>query len=131
MRLILERSYLPHCTIGELYVPGLPKYFTIEKPWRGNALNVSCIPEGMYTCLPFSGNRFKDVWQLKDVPSRTYILIHTGNTSDHVQGCIAIGKKLSTQSYTITHSRKAMDELREFLPKEFSLRITVKQPGFP
>ena len=131
MLLTLERSYLPHCVIGELHVPGYHTYATIERPWLGNKPFESCIPEGVYECEPFSGNRFKEVWQLLDVADRTYILIHQGNKAEHVQGCIAVGKHLSTNRYTVGDSIKALNELRDFLPDRFQIRIIVKQPEYP
>ena len=106
MLLTLERAYLPHCTIGELHVPGFQTFATIERPWLGNKAFESCIPEGVYDCQKFSGNHFKDVWQLMDVPERSYILIHQGNKSEHVQGCIAVGQSLSTKDYAVYNSVK-------------------------
>lgn len=131
MLLTLERSYLQHCVIGELHVPGFHTYATIERPWRGNERNISCIPEGVYQCKPFSGRRFKNVWQLMDVPDRTYILIHAGNWAKDVQGCIAVGKALSSTDYMVMNSGDAIDELRGHLPDEFQIRVTVKHPEYP
>ncbi|WP_062260371.1 DUF5675 family protein [Endozoicomonas arenosclerae] len=131
MLLTLERAYLPHCTIGQLLVPGHNTYATIERPWKGNQPFESCIPEGVYDCQKFSGNKFKDVWQLMDVPERTYILIHQGNKAAHVQGCIAVGQTLSDNLFAVHNSVKAMNELREVLPDEFQIRITVNQPEYP
>ncbi|MTI13800.1 DUF5675 family protein [Sansalvadorimonas verongulae] len=131
MLLTLERAYLPNCTIGQLHVPGHWTYATIERPWKGNQPFESCIPEGVYDCEAFSGNRFKDVWKLKDVPDRTYILIHQGNESKHVQGCIAVGKTLSDRRFFVNDSVKALNELREILPDKFQIRITVKRPEYP
>ncbi|MCW7556500.1 DUF5675 family protein [Endozoicomonas gorgoniicola] len=131
MLITLERAYLPHCTIGQLHVPGFHTFATIERPWLGNKPFESCIPEGVYDCKPFNGNRFKDVWELQDVPERSYILIHQGNWARNVQGCIAVGKVLSSQEYMVINSENAINELRAFLPDEFQIRITVKQPEYP
>ena len=131
MLITLQRSYLPHCVIGQLDIPGHHTYATIERPWVGNKTNISCIPEGVYECRPFSGSKFKDVWQLMDVPDRSYILIHAGNWAKDVQGCIAVGKALSDQEYMVINSRKAIDELRAVLPESFEIRITYKHPGYP
>ncbi|WP_422451987.1 DUF5675 family protein [Endozoicomonas sp. ALC066] len=131
MMLTLERSYLPHCTIGTLDVPGLGTYFTIERPWLGNKPYESCIPEGVYNCRDFTGRRFKEVWEICDVPERSYILIHEGNQAKHVQGCVAVGMRLSERNYSVVDSVKAINQLREFLPSNFDLRITVRAPQYP
>ena len=71
----LERfAYLESGTLGKLTV-GPWSCYTIERPWKDNQSNVSCIPEGTYKCEPFSGDRFKDVVQILDVPGRTFILV--------------------------------------------------------
>lgn len=131
MTILLERSYLPNCTIGRLHIPfeDTQKTFaTIERPWLDNKPNVSCIPEGVYNCEPFSGNRFKGVWILNDVPDRTYILIHAGNYAKDVQGCIAVGQYLSDSQFMVMNSRHAINELRKLLPDEFQIKIKTYHP---
>lgn len=130
MLLTLERSYLPHCVIGELHIPGHDSYATIEKPWRRNRQNISCIPEGFYNCVPHNGTRFKNVWTLLNVPNRSAILIHIGNYEKDVIGCIAVGKRLSPSKYMVLNSGDAIGELRDILPEAFQIRITTKQPEY-
>ena len=130
MLIELRRSYLPHCTLGELRLPGQRTLFTIEKPWRDNQPNISCIPEGTYVVERYSGTKFKNVFQLKNVPGRSAILIHIANWAKEVQGCIGVGMKLSTAEYMVLNSGDAMDVLRESLPEKFLIRITTKLPYF-
>lgn len=131
MTVVLERSYLPHCTIGRLHIPfqDTQKTFaTIERPWLSNQANISCIPEGIYDVVPHNGSRFKGVWKLEDVPDRSYILIHAGNYSKDVQGCIAVGQYLSDDNYMVMNSRHALNELRDLLPPEFQIVIKTYRP---
>lgn len=131
MNIVLERSYLPHCTIGRLHVPipeGQETFATIERPWLDNKPNISCIPEGVYDCVPHNGGRFKGVWKLKDVPGRSYILIHAGNWSKDVEGCIAVGQYLSDTQFMVMNSRHAINELRDLLPNEFQIKIKQYHP---
>ena len=130
MKLTLERSYLPHCTLGVLHVPGAGEFATIERPWLNNKPNVSCIPEGVYQCVPHNGNKFKNVWCLENVVDRSAILIHVGNFVDDVIGCIAVGKTLSTEKYMVLNSGDAIDELRALLPEQFQIHIKTKQIEF-
>lgn len=88
-------------TIGELRVEGKPElegkvFHTIERPWKDNENDVSCIPAGTYQFVPHgweedSTAHMKQVWELQEVPNREGVLIHAGNTVKDVIGCIAVG----------------------------------------
>lgn len=70
----------------------LTQVFTLEEPWRDNQPNVSCIPEGSYRCIIAWSNRFQRLMpRLLDVPGRSGILIHPGNTLKDTSGCILVG----------------------------------------
>lgn len=93
-KLTLYRAYMgKDATLGMLGSKDydLPPLYTLEEPWRDNERKVSCIPSGVYVCKPHSGTRFKNVWRLQNVPNRDAILIHTGNTTDDIEGCILVG----------------------------------------
>ena len=72
----------------------------IELPWRNNEPNVSCIPEGIYTCVYRHSKKYKRHYHLLDVKGRTWVLTHSGNLAGdtikgfktHSAGCILIGK---------------------------------------
>jgi hypothetical protein len=95
--------------------------YTLEEPWRDNRKQVSCIPPGTYKCFPHDGAHFKDVWQVLDVPGRSAILIHAGNTLADTQGCILVGLGVSPNG--ITKSQLALKKLRELLPDRFTLEV--------
>ena len=65
--------------------------FTLERPWKGNAPGVSCIPTGEYSVVLCDSPRLGKVYWVKDVPNRSVIRIHWGNIAAHVQGCILLG----------------------------------------
>jgi Family of unknown function (DUF5675) len=55
-------------------------YVTGELPWRGNQPNISCIPEGTYTCKwLWSPSHARNLYHVMDVPDRDAIEIHSGN----------------------------------------------------
>ena len=66
---------------------------TMEKAWRDNKSNVSCIPAGVYKCemTPSSMDSDGDAYQVLDVPNRTSVKIHAGNEQGDSQGCILLG----------------------------------------
>ena len=65
---------------------------TLELPWLNNADNVSCIPNGRYTCIKHNSPTHGQVWQLNDVPERDNVQIHAGNTMSDTLGCILLGQ---------------------------------------
>lgn len=113
-------------TFGVMFLHDEPICVTCEDPWVQNMTSISCIPEGIYKCSEFNGKRFKDVWEVRDVPGRSAILIHQGNTIDDTHGCILVGRcfgKLGNLP-AVLQSSEAMQILRERLPSEFELIIT-------
>lgn len=111
------------CTLGTLEFDGLT-LFTLEQPWRGNARRVSCIPAGEYLCEMVVSPRFGRVYAVRDVPSRSHILFHAGNTAADTQGCILVGLAARPQDNRITQSRIALQRLHEYLGRRpFTLRI--------
>jgi hypothetical protein len=87
----LTRYYSPLGTHGILATP-IQEFRTIERPWLNNRKNVSCIPEGNYTCESRSSGRHGETFEIMDVSGRTHILFHKGNKPSDVEGCIAIGR---------------------------------------
>lgn len=110
---------------GVISVREIPICLTCENPWLDNQRNVSCIPPGVYQCVPHSGQKYKHVWRLEDVPGRSAILIHAGNTIKDTQGCIlpglTLGKHLGLPA--VLQSAVALNRLREALADEFILEV--------
>ena len=110
---LLERfCYHPKGTLGALTVGG-KRFYSIERPWLDNAPNVSCIPEGTYQMGWRDSPRFGETWHVKDVPDRTYILIHVANYPRDVQGCIGLGTALLGDRIAVGNSRDAVAQFEE------------------
>ena len=94
-------------------------YATLELPDRANTVNISCIPEGAYVCKR-GAIRGKMCYFLKDVPGRTSIAIHRGNTVDDTRGCILIGSIFGKfyGEFTVIESKKSMEKLLEELGED-------------
>lgn len=93
MILRLLRTYHADATLGELLV-GRERFATLEDPWRGNEARVSCIPEGAYLLRPrryYAGGY--DTLEVADVPGRSLILLHRGNTTRDTEGCVLLGER--------------------------------------
>lgn len=109
--LSLDRfAYHPTGTLGVLQA-SVAHFYTVEKPWEDNTPFKSCIPEGEYEMTWENSPKFGMCWHVNDVPDRTHILIHVGNTPRDVVGCIAVGRSLLGDSIGVAESRKAMSDL--------------------
>ena len=80
----------PTAIIGQLRI-GDMLLFTLELPWLYNHAFASCIPMGEYKWVPHLRPSGQRAVLLLDVPERTDILIHPGNTVKDIEGCIAPG----------------------------------------
>jgi hypothetical protein len=49
MVFVLHRTYFPEGTEGVLLFNGKLIYYTIELSWIQNSINISCVPEDLYT----------------------------------------------------------------------------------
>ncbi|MEH2700216.1 hypothetical protein GFL93_09430 [Rhizobium leguminosarum bv. viciae] len=105
--------------------------YTLEEAWRENKPKVSCVPAGAYRCIPHGWEFGTTVskprtWELVDVPGRSAVLIHVGNTTKDTEGCILAGMGLMVTQLlsSVSDSRIAIELMRrEVGPKEFMLTI--------
>lgn len=132
-RAILRRFLdLNGAMVGILTIPEFNfRCYTLEDAWRDNRQMVSCIPTGLYEVVPHgwekdSKPRFKRSYRLLDVPNRSAILIHTGNTDKDTHGCILVGHelKLGERNMILEASEQAMNQIRSLLPQQgFQLEV--------
>jgi hypothetical protein len=130
MQVVLTRTkYTGSATLGTLAVPGIDStIFTLEDPWRENSARSSCIPTGDYVCVPHGWERHTPfsktrVWEITNVPNRTAILFHAGNTTVDTLGCVLVG--LSQHGEKISESRHAIELMRTTIGrKSFDLTIS-------
>ena len=80
-------------TLGTLSIDGWPRMVTLEEAWRDNQRQISCIPEGNYTIKRHQSPRFGETFIVQNVPGRSHILFHAGNTDEDTLGCILVGSE--------------------------------------
>jgi len=97
---IIERFKITsNYSLGHCYVEHSPdniEYIgvSLERGWRNNEKNISCVPEGKYDLkLEWSPRFKKDLWELYGVPNRSEIKFHVANYWKELNGCIALGMK--------------------------------------
>ncbi len=95
---------------------------TVEREWKGNEVDVSCIPTGLYMAhrhMRHNGHEDEyEVFMLENVPGRTVIQIHIANFPSQLKGCIApVDKWWPEKGVAGAYSSNAfndfMDELKD------------------
>ena len=84
-----------------------------------------CIPEGTYVVIPHDSPAHPQTWEITDVPNRTAILIHDGNTEHDTLGCICVGDRMGWINglRAVLDSKITLKTLRAELPSSFTLTI--------
>ena len=82
-----------HGTYGVLIDGDTPICLTLERRWKNNKKNVSCIPTEIYMCKRVNSPRFGDTFKVLNVPKRSHILFHKGNLAEDSHGCIILGEQ--------------------------------------
>ena len=105
-------------TYGVLIGPDGPFIVTLELPWRDNEARVSSIPQGVYVCKRVQSPRFGNTFEVTNVPGRSHILFHGGNSTADTLGCILTGTTFDpvggmNGKNGVTGSKMAWDELMD------------------
>jgi len=117
----------------------LVKGYTAENPWRGNANEVSCIPEGVYKAGLHNSPQFGRTLWLKDVPERTEILVHVANSQTDVLGCIGPGDDYGWWAdrgeLAVWNSQETLDRIIQAIQDRGQANINVDirwhHPAYP
>jgi hypothetical protein len=100
---LLRTSRENNCVFGEMSIDDEFTCYTLERP-------AVLIPAGTYPLTYyFSPHNNMTVPLLHNVPGRTMIEIHAGNTPSDTEGCILVGRVKKSES--IEESRIALAEL--------------------
>ena len=102
---------------GRLYLNGQPLLYTLEPDIMMR------IRPGTYSAQIYQSPRNGRVLLL-DVPGRTFIEIHAGNSVKDTTGCILVGT--SRHGKEVWHSRSAMRQLLESLGSRSDIKVIVK-----
>jgi len=128
MRLYIDRRYLkPNYTIGRFYINGAPFCDSLEDTVREDGILIpgkTAIQQGMYKVLLTFSNRFNRILpEIIDVPGRSAIRIHPGNTEQDTTGCILVG--LNKLPGVLIESRKYSADLNIILQDQKDIWIKI------
>ena len=79
-------------TLGALKINKLPFCVTLEPADRLNQISISSIPAQQYDVKRIVSPTYGDCFEIMNVPGRTHILFHPGNTDDDTEGCILLAQ---------------------------------------
>lgn len=123
----IKRIALSDSTIGALEFDGF-RCATLELPDLDNKAQVSCIPAGTYKCKKIVSPSKGNCISITNVPMRSNILIHVGNFTSDVLGCIIVGDSIRDINNDgipdVTNSRHTFDKLMSITPDEFILKVS-------
>lgn len=105
---------------------------SLERGWRDNQQNVSCIPTGEYKLRYEYSPRFKkNLWEIYGVPNRRECKFHAANYWSQLNGCIALGTAHTDINkdgdLDVTSSRNTMTTFHDVLSAHTSdeLKLVV------
>jgi len=118
-------------TFGVLKIDKKVFCMTLELPDRENEVSRSSIPVQQYICRRYNSPKFGETFMVENVPGRSFILFHPGNTDEDTEGCILLGERVGNliggnrKTRGILNSRVAfkwfMGEMRDI--NEFHLTV--------
>ena len=112
----IQRKYSgPDCVSGYLLINGKAVCYVLERPWLGNIPEISAIPPGEYPATIRTDATKGWRIELSEVPNRTNVQIHVGNTTADSRGCLLPGKNIDTSLCKVLQSKDAMDALKQAL----------------
>jgi hypothetical protein len=116
-------------TIGILKIDKLVFCFTLEPKDMENKVNVSSIPAQQYICKRVESPTHGDTFEVMNVPGRSHVLFHKGNTAQDTQGCILLGEKIGFLhgKRAVLQSEMAFYEFMETLNEHRELHLTIQE----
>ena len=115
--------------IGALLICNKAFCVTLEPADQDNAPNHSCIPASQYLCQRCESLRFGETFKVLNVPKRTDILFHRGNTDDDTTGCIILGITWGNLSgdRAVLNSGKSFESFMDALKDHDEFILTIRE----
>lgn len=119
-------------TLGRLtiYAGEMMQYqcVTLEPSFVLNQSYISCIPTGKYPLEKRRSRKYDEHFHIKNVPNRSYTLIHAMNFYKQSEGCVGPGKRFKylndDNEFDVTSSRDTLGDLLKYLPDKTILLVS-------
>lgn len=118
-------------TQGAITYKGKLLCLTLEPPWKNNERKVSCIPAGVYVCKQRKSEKAKGMtFEVMNVPGRSSILFHPGNTVMDTEGCILVGMQVGDwlSPHSVALSLKGFENFMKVLGPVQSFTMEILWP---
>lgn len=116
---------------GVLLIDGMPRLLTLELPWKDNLPTLSCIPEGEYLCNRRKSSKTNSdyTYEVLNVPERSGVLFHWGNTTRDTEGCILVGNAIGSIGVTpvILDSKSGFLKFMAFMQGAPQFQLNIKR----
>ncbi|MGR5150171.1 DUF5675 family protein [Photobacterium alginatilyticum] len=122
---------LGETTLGKLTIEGKSKSWFVLEPSGPDSIAEGSdkrIKSGTYTVMPYSSPKYPNVYELQNVPGRSYILIHSGNYHKDTLGCLMPGKTwgcVSEKHYYVGNSKAALKEISAEISQYQYIQIRI------
>lgn len=122
-------------SLGHCYVIDNGKFeyigCSLERGWRNNQNQVSCVPVGKYRLIYEKSPKFnRYLWELYDVPNRQECKFHVANYWKQLNGCIALGKYHEDINYDndpdVADSKNTLEKLHKALENKTNVKIIIR-----
>lgn len=132
MRPIVEIIRLEEADSGTIGILRIQKEifcFTLEPPDLLNKQMMSSIPAQQYIAKRYQSSKYGETFIVTDVPGRTGILFHWGNTASNTAGCIILGKGIALIEGRrgLSGSKDTWDRFMEALHGHEKFHLTIKE----
>jgi hypothetical protein len=116
-------------TFGILRINGEIFCVTLERADIENKPSVSSIPAQQYHCKKRQTTGHGETYEVQNVPDRTAILFHAGNTMDHSEGCILLGEKFGKLkgNRAVLNSGNTFKAFLEYMKDYPEFKLTIKE----
>ena len=137
VRLLRVEENQDYGTFGVLIVNSEVFCVTLEPKDMENASNISSIPAQQYMCKLLSTNLssvtklgWDKAYQIMDVPDRTNVKIHPGNSIDDTLGCVLTAQyfgKLKTGQRAVLNSGATWLSFMQLMNGYSAFHLTIKE----
>lgn len=118
----------PEAMFGVLLAEDRPLCLTLERPWKNNEHDVSCVPKGEWLNKRVDSPKFGNTFEML-VTGRDKILYHKGNTFLDSHGCVILGSKFGVVAGVlgVLESAAAFNSFMEELHKENEFKVVISE----
>ena len=102
---------------------------TLECPDILNSPNISSIPSQQYLCQRYHSRKWKETFEVLNVPGRSSVLFHPGNTKKHTKGCILLAEHFGKLQgdRAVLNSGVTFEKFMNEMEGEDMFHLTIKE----